>query len=1254
MSITNNFQLHLPDDGSKEWGEKLNANFIKIDELLASIKTVSENLNITSLDGNDIDFNEGNIGLGTQRITFSKDSIELIGVLQIVQTLSSMFDSLILNDVIHASLLTDNSEIVTDEFPLIITNPLDSKSNEISILITPTDIYGQYLSKGGGDCESSTLRVVNATDSKISLAIKELLHLQELGTEFTTVNNSDCEVYLSHAILYDDKSNEFGVLQNPIGVQFTKNSKPLNFSKNQGNVEPDTLRLTVAADDQSIFGIVQSLEKISRFSHAFGLIYSEPERIIIASIENIHDETITPLTGNNTGSINTYVDGGIFNTQLILNGTPSGNVVSPIYIALSESTNSYATLSNYNNLNLGLTGNPLIGTIARSTTIPVSIARSNDISINQVSVDVNRGNVTDLTQRLTISSDDFHLKTFNQSITDIVFIINKLNEQYKEPAHSIFDPNKWINLYAQGYVTYSDHLTLTLDPPMGKMVMCSDPSASLNGNWVIYTLDTILDRDVPLSSLSTIKFFFALTGVNIGNVKIDCNFGFIHNNAWVPILSMTSAMGDTLTLEDNIRTLVLITHPFDNTIIPRNARISIQVSSVCPAELYHVGTLSSVHILPTKSREILSKYTIISSSDANGTITPLGVKTYEYLDIPELYIITPNPGFIINRLLVNGSSISNPSSHTNGYSYQFPPVASNSTIFVTFTIQSYRITTLSAIGGSISPVGMHSYSPGSRPIYTFTANSGYVLESVIIDGNIVSHSGNTYQFPPLNADRTITATFTFSVTVTTIQSDGGTISPSGVNYYTYGATPQYTFTPNTGIRLVEVNVNGDITNYSQSSLALHTLQPLYGDAVVSARFAVIELNVSGTVENGGLYGNFDVTNGGLSIGQYSNKNITIRYGTKAIYYIYPKAGYTLHSVKINGESVSFSGNTYTIDYVTSNTRAEFIFSSQQYSVEVIPTTITVTPSGTRMYDFGARPTYTFTPPANTSVTGIFIEGQSIIPHTSNIYTFDPINKNIRFNPVSSMQTVTVTGRASAGGTITPNGTFSYAMGSNILFTITPNNGYKIDSCTVNKVAVQPSLINITGVYGYSINNIKMNYTCEVSFVATTVSLTVLQPEIVSNGRGSAVTASVVPLGQRSIAFNTNFEVRYTISASGYLSAIYLNNILHAESQVGLNPAYILPPIAIPTTVRGVVRQKIVRLNLSVSGFGSVSPSQSSIDYAYGESPTYVLIPNAGRRVGNVTLNGTSILNRLVGGASSSSINVGALTQYTNTLTITFI
>ncbi len=88
---------------------------------------------------------------------------------------------------------------------------------------------------------------------------------------------------------------------------------------------------------------------------------------------------------------------------------------------------------------------------------------------------------------------------------------------------------------------------------------------------------------------------------------------------------------------------------------------------------------------------------------------------------------------------------------TNGYT----PTPGTPTI----SSDEFYITVTSSAGGTVSPNGIVSVTRGNNKSFTFTPDDGYALDSVAVDGTIVSTSGNSYTMVNITSNHTLRATF---------------------------------------------------------------------------------------------------------------------------------------------------------------------------------------------------------------------------------------------------------------------------------------------------------------------------------------------------------------------------------------------------------------------------------------------------------------------------------------------------------------
>ncbi|MGB8467647.1 MAG: glycoside hydrolase family 75 protein [Candidatus Babeliales bacterium] len=81
------------------------------------------------------------------------------------------------------------------------------------------------------------------------------------------------------------------------------------------------------------------------------------------------------------------------------------------------------------------------------------------------------------------------------------------------------------------------------------------------------------------------------------------------------------------------------------------------------------------------------------------------------------------------------------------------------------TVTSFTITATAMTNGSIAPTGTVSVAQGANQSFTITPATGYVIDSVTVDGAVVGAIG-TYSFSNVQANHSISATFAASTTTT--------------------------------------------------------------------------------------------------------------------------------------------------------------------------------------------------------------------------------------------------------------------------------------------------------------------------------------------------------------------------------------------------------------------------------------------------------------------------------------------------------
>ncbi|BBB32235.1 hypothetical protein TTHT_0660 [Thermotomaculum hydrothermale] len=210
-------------------------------------------------------------------------------------------------------------------------------------------------------------------------------------------------------------------------------------------------------------------------------------------------------------------------------------------------------------------------------------------------------------------------------------------------------------------------------------------------------------------------------------------------------------------------------------------------------------------------------FTITASAGNGGIISPSGTITVNKGD-SITFSIKPEPGYEIDYVLVDGNSVGAVTSYT------FENITVDHTIdafFKEMQTNNYTITATAGEGGSIDPSGTITVNEGESITFVISANNGYLIKDVIVDGNSVGIV-NIYTFDNVHENHTIEATFTIisnnKYTITAQCGEGGSIYPSGEITVSEGETKTFTISPDEGHTIDKVVVDGTdfgrISNYT--------------------------------------------------------------------------------------------------------------------------------------------------------------------------------------------------------------------------------------------------------------------------------------------------------------------------------------------------------------------------------------------------------------------------------------------------------
>ena len=311
---------------------------------------------------------------------------------------------------------------------------------------------------------------------------------------------------------------------------------------------------------------------------------------------------------------------------------------------------------------------------------------------------------------------------------------------------------------------------------------------------------------------------------------------------------------------------------------------------------YTFANVAACHTISATFAPMAFEITV--NAGAHGSIAP-ATASYAYGATPT-FTITPDAGYSIADVTVDGTSVGAVATYT------FLPLTAAHTIAATFAANAYTITATAGNGGTISPAGASTVAYNGDKTYTISANTGYHVSDVFVDGASVG-ALTSYTFTGVTADHTIYATFDANeYTVTVNQPAHGTITP-GTTIVTYGATPSFVITPATGYNVTAITVNGTNVNLNNvpnvNGTYTYTFSAISSNQTITATMTAKTYTISAT----------SGTNGTIT----PSGNTTVNHGASQTYTFTPASGYVIAQVTVDGMSVG-APTSYVFTNVVAN------------------------------------------------------------------------------------------------------------------------------------------------------------------------------------------------------------------------------------------------------------------------------------------------------------------------------------------------
>ena len=308
---------------------------------------------------------------------------------------------------------------------------------------------------------------------------------------------------------------------------------------------------------------------------------------------------------------------------------------------------------------------------------------------------------------------------------------------------------------------------------------------------------------------------------------------------------------------------------------------------------------------------VKDKFNVTTSVDGgNGTITPSKLDVVEGTKVEITF--TPDTGYMIDKVLVNTVETT-----VTGNRIELT-VDEGKEVKVSYKKIPFTVTVKDVDGATITPNGVVAVSYGEDKEFTITANSGYKLVKVLVDGTdkTADMVGDTLKLTNItsNINLEVVVINTFDVK-TSVDGGNGTITP-GKTGVVEGTKFEITFTPDTGYMIDKVLVNTVETTVTGNKIELTVNE----NKEVKVSYKKIPFTV--TVK--------DVDGATIT----PNGAVAVSYGEDKEFTITANSGYKLVKVLVDGtdKTADMVGDTLKFTNITSNINLEVVVEKIVYEV----------------------------------------------------------------------------------------------------------------------------------------------------------------------------------------------------------------------------------------------------------------------------------------------------------------------------------
>jgi len=385
------------------------------------------------------------------------------------------------------------------------------------------------------------------------------------------------------------------------------------------------------------------------------------------------------------------------------------------------------------------------------------------------------------------------------------------------------------------------------------------------------------------------------------------------------------------------------------------------------------------------------------------------------------------------------------------------------------------------------------------------------------------------------------------------------------------------------------------------------------DSVNSSRACIVTMNrdrhvklkISDEDDDAGL--EYAITATAGTNGTISPSGATlVQKGDNITYTITPASGFHVAEVVIDGHRELGPVTSYTFTKVKKpHTIAASFAPNCAYTISASDDSNgTISPKGEVAVVCGASQTFDITPNPNYKIQSVTVDGTNLGPLST--YTFSAISTDhvisAAFEPVVTLPvTYTIIASSGTGGSISPAGPSKVDAGSYLVYTISPEPGFKVADVLVDNISVG-------AVQAYTFSTVSADHTITASFTPITYTIA-----------ATAGTNGIIsPAGSSSVSHSGNLT--YTITpAAGYKVA----DVLVDNLSVGAVTTYTFSSVTAAHTISATFTPVVYMITAAPGTNGSITPAGVS-NINHGECLTYTITPSTGFKVADVLVDNVSV------------------------------